>query len=135
MWSGVRLVEALRLLATYDKSKFRVCDGFVVYAVAHTRGSKTVNNVYLPLCVYEKLERVTLSYAYARKRYRELGGKLSLKYLRKWNYNMLLYAGIPESVADFIQGRAGSSVSANHYLGKSQQAEFWYGKMVKDIRK
>ena len=38
-----------------------------------------------------------------------------------------------ESVADFIQGRTNRSVSANHYLAKNQQANFWYGKIITKI--
>ena len=57
----------------------------------------------------------------------------SLKYLRKWQYNFMLYNQIPESVADFIQGRASKGVSANHYLARSQQAEFWYSKIVSTL--
>jgi intergrase/recombinase len=54
----------------------------------------------------------------------------SLKYLRKWQYNFLIYNKDPESVADFIHGRSNKSIGANHYLAKSQQAGFWYWKVV-----
>ena len=42
----------------------------------------------------------------------------------------MLYNNVPESVADFIQGRASRSISSRHYLAKSQQAEFWYSKLI-----
>jgi hypothetical protein len=38
-------------------------------------------------------------------------------------------------VADFIQGRASKSISANHYLAKSQQAGFWYAKTISHFQK
>jgi hypothetical protein len=58
-----------------------------------------------------------------------------LKYLRKWHYNFMLYHHVPESVADFIQGRSSKSISANHYLAKAQQADFWYGKIAGALTK
>ncbi len=52
----------------------------------------------------EELRKVSVTElgikSYFRKR------DFSAKYLRKWNYNFLILNGIPESVADFIQGRA-----------------------------
>ncbi|MEM3391090.1 MAG: integrase [Archaeoglobaceae archaeon] len=38
--------------------------------------------------------------------------------------------GIPESVADFIQGRASMTVGSAHYLAKTVQADNWYSKVV-----
>ena len=38
--------------------------------------------------------------------------------------------GIPESVSDFIQGRASVTVGSAHYLAKSNQADLWYSKVV-----
>ena len=43
--------------------------------------------------------------------------------MRKWAYNKMIELGIPESVADFIHGRASRSVGAQHYLDKAKQAE------------
>lgn len=38
---------------------------------------------------------------------------------------------VPESVADFIQGRASISVSSMHYLAKVKQADEWYARIDK----
>ena len=89
-----------------------------------------MNTIFLPDSVYGKLFHISSSYGYIRKRYNQLGGSISLKYLRKWNFNMLLYKGVPESVADFIQGRSSGSIGSSHYMAKGQQAEYWYGKII-----
>jgi intergrase/recombinase len=39
---------------------------------------------------------------------------------------MLFYNNVPEGVADFIEGRASSSVGSMHYLSKAKQADYWY---------
>jgi len=38
--------------------------------------------------------------------------------------------GIPESVSDFIQGRASVTVGSAHYLAKTNQADIWYSKIL-----
>lgn len=128
--SGIRYVECLDFLKNYQIEKFSVFSNFVSYSLSITRHTKTVNNVYLPLFVYKQLKRVNNTYDGLRVRFKAKKCTFSPKYLRKWQYNFLLYNQVPESVADFIQGRSNKSVSANHYLAKAQQASFWYTKMA-----
>ena len=42
----------------------------------------------------------------------------------------LILNGVPESVADFIQGRASVTVGSSHYLAKTKQADEWYSRIV-----
>jgi len=55
-------------------------------------------------------------------------------YLSKRNFNakylFLILNGVPESVADFIQGRASITVGSMHYLAKVKQADEWYNRVV-----
>jgi len=37
--------------------------------------------------------------------------------------NKLIELGVPESIADFIQGRASVTVGSTHYLNKTKQAD------------
>ncbi len=37
---------------------------------------------------------------------------------------------VPESVADFIEGRAPESVGSMHYLAKVKQADYWCGTIL-----
>ena len=55
---------------------------------------------------------------------------LNPKYHRKWFYNFLIYNNVTEGVADFIEGRASSSVGSMHYLSKAKQAVYWYERVV-----
>jgi len=61
-----------------------------------------------------------------RVKYLKKTTNFNLKYLIKWRYNLIIYQGVLESVADFIQGRSNKSVSANHYLARSQRANYLY---------
>jgi intergrase/recombinase len=45
------------------------------------------------------------------------------KYLHKWFYNLLIYNNVPESVADFIEGRSSANMGSMHYLAKVKQAD------------
>ncbi|MBN1386346.1 hypothetical protein JW968_05235 [Candidatus Woesearchaeota archaeon] len=128
--SGIRYVEALDFLGNYDPKRFRVHSNYVSYSVGLLRNTKNINNIYLPKFVYEILHPVTNTYQSLAVKVKEKGASVTFKYLRKWNYNFLLYNQVPESVADWIQGRSGKSVSANHYLAKGQQADYWYEKVA-----
>jgi len=132
--AGIRYTECLTFLKSYDKDKFIVQGNHVAYHVSHLRHTKNINNIHLPLFVFNKLIHVTNSYDSLRQKFKRKGCTFSLKYLRKWHYNLMLYNNMPESVADFIQGRSNRSISANHYLAKSQQASFWYEKLVPVLR-
>jgi intergrase/recombinase len=44
--------------------------------------------------------------------------------------NMLVQAGVGESVADFIQGRSPTTVGSAHYLNKVHQATLQYGRVL-----
>ncbi|NQU98126.1 hypothetical protein HQ533_01555 [Candidatus Woesearchaeota archaeon] len=133
--SGIRFIECLDFLKNYDEKKFAIHPNYVSYNVSDLRHTKNINNIYLPLFVYKKLKRVNSSYNSLRQKYKHKGCTFSLKYLRKWHYNFLLYNNVPESVADFIQGRASKSISANHYLAKAQQVEHWYPHVALNLEK
>ncbi|MFH0876524.1 MAG: integrase [archaeon] len=133
--SGIRYGECLKFLKTFQIDKFTINGNIAYYNVSELRNTKNINNIYLPLFVYNKLKTVNNTYNGLRQRYKEKECTFSLKYLRKWHYNFMLYNNVPESVADFIQGRANKSISANHYLSRAQQAAFWYGKIVKELEK
>ncbi len=128
--SGIRYIECLTLLKDLQSHKFTINGNYAYSNVSLLRNTKNINNIYIPLFVFRLLQPVNSSYDSLRQKFHKKGCTFSLKYLRKWHYNLMLYNNVPESVADFIQGRASQSISANHYLAKSQQASFWYEKLV-----
>ena len=77
----------------------------------------------------DKLHRVAVT-TYARRHQ-----LLPVKYIRKFAYNAMLSAGIPESVADFLHGRARRTVGAKHYMDMKMQAETHYPKYASYIER
>jgi intergrase/recombinase len=70
------------------------------------------------------------------KRY---NGVVSWKYLRKFSNDIMTSEelNIPESVADFIQGRVPKTVGAKHYMRLKRKAiEFYprYAKYLEELR-
>lgn len=133
--SGIRYGEAIHFLSNYDITRFIVKSNYASYNVSDLRHTKNINNIYLPLFVYKKLKIISNTSKALRQRFNERNVSFSFKYLRKWQYNFLIYNSVPESVADFIQGRANRSIGSRHYLAKRQQADFWYSKISKKFSK
>jgi len=129
MFSGMRIVEASELLSKFEKSKLIALEeiGISRYPISLLRGTKRIYYAYMPFEFSLKLRRIRMSPKAITKRLIRVG--LAGKYLRKWNYNFLIERGVPESVADFIQGRAPVSVGSMHYLAKVRQADIWYSKV------
>jgi intergrase/recombinase len=59
---------------------------------------------------------------------RQLVSHITSKYLRKSSFDTMISEelGIPESVADFIQGRIPKRVGARHYTKLLRQADGQY---------
>ncbi len=127
MFSGIRITEAIKMITEFDESKIIEGPNFIKYALSWDRGNKRVTYVYLPKSMRGELHRYYLTKRIVTNI--RLSG-LAPKYLRKWFYNFLIYNNTPESVADFIEGRAGTTVGSMHYLSKVKQADFWYEKVV-----
>ena len=101
--SGIRFIECLYFLKNFDKDKFKIHKNFVSYNLGYTRHTKNINNIYLPIPIYERLIHTEMDYRLVLVKMKRTGCKLSLKYLRKWNYNFMLYNSVPESVADLFK--------------------------------
>ena len=56
---------------------------------------------------------------------------MAAKYVRKFVYSKLIALGVPESVADFIQGRSARTVGARSYLAKLELAKAHYGRYAR----
>jgi len=127
-FSGIRLIEAIRLLSNFNKDRLIVNQKVAKYALSLDRGTKKIFYAYMPKSFALKLKPTEITDG-AAKKYFSING-LPAKYLRKWNYNFLILNGVPESVADFIQGRASITIGAMHYLAKVKQADQWYSKIA-----
>jgi len=127
-FSGIRVVEASNLLSEFDKSKLMINGKIAKYPLSMLRETKNVYYAYIPKDFTLELKRIDLSRKAIINRFCRFS--LPAKYLRKWNYNFLILNGVPESVADFIQGRASITVGSMHHLAKVKQADEWYSKIV-----
>ena len=59
----------------------------------------------MPVEFVEELENIKIYENYWTYAKELKYGKVNANSIRKWNYNFLILNGVPESVADFIQGK------------------------------
>ena len=132
--SGLRLVEACKLINSLIEGETRPekIDGFYVAPLGYFRRSKLAYFAYFTeqtFALVKQLksnEKVTpeLASNYVRKRPKVV----AFKYLRKFANDMMTSErlNIPESVADFIQGRVPKTVGARHYMRLRRKADQFY---------
>ncbi len=128
-YSGIRVTELYKLFSEFEPHRLIKNDKFAKYPLNYFRGQKKVFYVYLPISTANKLARFYKINSMNMTKWLTKSG-LSPKYLRKWFYNFLIYNNVPESIADYIEGRATQTVGSMHYLGKTKQADFWYEKII-----
>jgi len=128
VYSGLRLKHVVEALQQFDPSNVvKVNDMVYRYPVGFvSKGKKKAFWLYFPSWL--ELRKISKSYDYLEGVIKH--GRVSANTIRKWNYNFLIMNGVPESVADFIQGRASVTVGSSHYLAKTKQADEWYSRIV-----
>ena len=131
--SGLRIVEAVEFFRIYDPKKVVINGNVARFSLFYLRKNKKSYFVYFPKAMFEEIHQMDIRVkGFKQACYRV---NLPAKYLRKWNYNFLIMHNVPESVADFIQGRSPVSVGSMHYLAKVKQADYWYAQVVDEIVK
>lgn len=60
---------------------------------------------------------------------------LTPKYLRKCFYNKVIMTRIPESVADFYEGRSPATVGSAYYMEKTRQDNHWNETAMETLKK
>ena len=127
--SGLRLIEAVKLLN--DFGEVTRVNGFYRCTLGFFRGSKTAYAGYFTkhTCELihlneEKVEERAASHYY------HMYKCVAPKYLRKFVFDTMISDGfnVPESVADFIEGRVPRKIGARHYTLLLKQADSHYGK-------
>ncbi len=131
-FSGIRVVEGIRMLSSYDPKNLEIKVNIAKYHLNQLRGTKNVFIVYIPAKFVEELSKFEVTENSVDKYFRRR--KIRLKYLRKWHYNYLVIEKrVPADIADFIQGRFPATVSARHYLAKMYGADEWYSKVADEL--
>ncbi len=131
LFSGTRITEAVQFLKEYKRDRVIINGEVARYPLFALRENKRSYFVYFPAKTIDEIERTEITDRAISSAFRKAG--LPAKYLRKWNYNFLIMYNVPESVADFIQGRSPISIGSMHYLAKVKQADYWYNKIAREI--
>ncbi|OGR54122.1 MAG: hypothetical protein A2034_06835 [Elusimicrobia bacterium GWA2_38_7] len=126
--SGLRKIEGKYLYENFRYLKAQQCNNFVKINLASFRKTKTAYFCYLPTWLYELLETHATQLSVKSLDSEITTHKLiAPKYCRKWFYTKCIELGIPESIADFYEGRTSGTIGANHYLGKQALGDKYYG--------
>jgi intergrase/recombinase len=132
--SGLRLVEAIKALNEIRKAEH--FDGFYRIPLGEFRGSKQAYFGYLTDLTYNRILNLKCTPSdpqHATDYYRRIIKVINPKYLRKFAFDKMVELEIPESVADFIEGRVPKRIGAKHYMVLARQANRFYGKYASYI--
>jgi len=135
--SGLRLVEAIELINNFKEAE--KVNGFYRCEIAMFRGEKQAYYGHLsePTLnlikqVKEKLDRINASHYFQKYSY------VAPKYLRKYAFDKMIELEVPESIADFIEGRVPKRIGAKHYMALARQSSKFYprySQYVESLRK
>jgi intergrase/recombinase len=112
-------------------------NGFYRLALGDFRGCKQAYYCYLTKATFEQiitLKAKQLNERHATSYYCGFN-VIRPKYVRKFAFDTMIEREIPESVADFIQGRVARSVGSKHYMVLKRQADKFYGKYADYLAK
>jgi len=133
--SGVRKVELNYLIKNLNSLRIQKFDNFVKITMNYLRNTKNSYFCYLPLEVYSKLlanhKQLSVGSLESEIKRKKL---IPIKYCRKWFYTKCIELGIPESIADYYQGRVSNSIGGNHYLSRQMLADKNYNKIVSYLK-
>jgi len=125
--SGLRLIEGVKLINSFNGTKN--INNFYRCELGYFRESKgayyahfsgyTLNQIET---TNEVLQEQNASHYFLKY------GFTAPKYIRKFVFDKMIELDIPESVADFIQGRVARKIGAKHYMALARQASKFYTK-------
>ena len=133
VFSGLRLKHLWLAMKSFNSSNLVIKGSIARYPVSHvSKATKKAYWLYMPVELVNELKPFSYNYRYYQKGIEH--GRVSANSIRKWHLNKLIELGVPESVADFIQGRASLTVGSTHYLNKTKQADDWYSRIVDSLK-
>ncbi len=133
--SGLREIEGIELIKKFESAQSM--KDFWRCVVGMFRGEKQAyyghfTEYTLGLIKQARgieMEDATASHYFSKYHY------VMLKYLRKFAFDKMIELEIPESVADFIQGRVPKRVGAKHYMALARQAAKFYPRYAKYVER
>lgn len=130
--SGLRITEIDYFFRTFD-GNFEEYENIVVIPLYYLRHNKQSYYMFLTKETFylfnENRERFKSYSPEGLKTYIKRHNLTSLKYMRKYNFTILIKAGINLDIANFIQGRTVKNVGFNHYLAKKELSLIEYKKI------
>ncbi len=132
VYSGARLKHVYEALKSFDPEKVVVVNNIARYPITHlTKGAKKGYWLYFPAEFLDELKQVEMSMSYKTVQRKIAYKRVNAETIRKWHFNfMIIENDVPESIADFIQGRRPATVGSAHYLNKIKLADKEYSKIV-----
>jgi len=135
LFSGIRKVEGKYLKENIKNLKYQEIEGFVKISMNYLRKNKNSYFCYLPKEIYEQLaknhQQLSIS---SLESYLTDHKLIPIKYCRKWFYTKCIELGIPDTIADYYQGRSAKGVGNNHYLSRQLLADKNYSKMTSYLK-
>jgi intergrase/recombinase len=127
--SGLRLTEAVA--AINKRPEALEVNGFYRMTLGYFRASKLAYAGYFSELTFKLIQSLKdkVEECGARRYYQKYGF-VTPKYLRKFAFDKMVELEVPESVADFIEGRAPKRIGARHYMAIARQADKFYGRYV-----
>jgi intergrase/recombinase len=134
--SGLRLVEAVKAF-TEVKNAVPI-NGYYRITLGEFRGSKQAYFAYLTAPTYNQIISLNCDLSDAQRAtdyFRRVRKVINPKYVRKFAFDKMIELEVPESVADFIEGRVPKRIGAKHYMVLRRQADKFYGKYSEYLTK
>jgi intergrase/recombinase len=137
--SGLRLIEAVELINGFKAEEGCEIKGFYRFPVKMFRATKQAYFAYFSNFTFNLIRQIydldkplhdwTVS-AYLKKL-----NCVKPKYIRKFVYDQMTSEaiGIPDSVADFIEGRVPKTIGALHYAKLARKADEYYPRWAKYV--
>ncbi|MCA9496680.1 MAG: hypothetical protein KC589_07060 [Nanoarchaeota archaeon] len=137
--TGCRATEFYEFVKTFDVTKFNEKEGVVAYPLFFRRHNKHsyyffMSKITFDLIVENIIELKTYSLEYLKNKIR-YHNYLALKYLRKYNFSLMVSCGVNFELANYIQGRSNKDVGFTHYLAKKELAIKEYAKVLPSLQK
>jgi intergrase/recombinase len=141
--SGLRVVEGIGLFnrMASGEARLEAQDGFSAAPMGEFRRTKLAYCGFVTDYTLALVQGVkeTLVYDKSMETLHSKYGVLSYKYLRKFAFDAMTSErlNVPESVADFIEGRTPKTVGARHYMHLRRKAlEFYprYARYLREVR-
>ena len=132
--SGLRVVEVMNVVNNWVEPE-KVGD-FYRSELGMFRGCKQAYYAYYTKATYDLLKGLNckVSQVGYEKAYEKRNMTRS-KYLRKFAFDTMVQLEVPESVADFIEGRVPKRIGVKHYMVLRRQADKFYGKYAEYLTK